>query len=69
MDVSKHMYTVEEIQGMTMAEYAAVRTSLYSQAYGILWNRESYDYFMNMYVETGDEIYLERMLEKVEIDD
>lgn len=69
MDASKHRYTVEEIQNMSVAEYAAVRNKLYDQTYGILWSRESYDYYLSMYVEIGDEIYLERMLEKVEIDD
>jgi hypothetical protein len=63
------VYTAEDIQNMSFSEYAGLRNIIYAQTYGILWSRESYDYYLSMYVETGDEIYLERMLEKVEIND
>ena len=68
MEDFKRYYIVEDIQNMSISEYAGIRTTLYEQNNIILWGTQSYDYYLSMYVETGDEIYLERMLEKVEID-
>lgn len=58
-------YSASDIRGMSMSEYADFRDQLFSANYNMLWAGESYEYYLEKYVETGDEIYMARMLEKV----
>ncbi len=64
MDGYRPIY-VEDIQAMSMAEYAKLRNELFMGNYNLLWGNESYEYYLEKFVETGDPIYMDRMLEKV----
>lgn len=68
-------WTAKDIQKMSMAEYAAMRTAIYEKekfrrthltmSNEVILLKQGYDYFREKWIATGDIDYLERMVERV----
>jgi hypothetical protein len=68
MDVFSKVYqmiTVDELQQMSMAEYAAFRTKMLELSTPLYPFEDTYHYYRMLWVDTGEIKYLERMVGRV----